>query len=168
MGNTPAIGWCEDVPPPENVFIPILSPKPGKPVRGFLLSDAHVGVWTHYYNERTVPHREPHSSCLPCQYALAKRWKAYFGCWSVQLCRLVMIELTRRSMEESLNFPNATRFFRRGLELFVSRRGSKANSPVIFELNANKDPGCELPKPFNVQKALERIWYGNRDGRQAS
>lgn len=166
MDEPTRVNYTNEIPPCEGVFIPILSPKPGAPIRGFLLSDELVGVNTHFYMDRTVPCKEPESKCIGCQYGLHKRWKCYLGCWSKEMTRLVLVELTRKALEESLNIPKARTIFRRGLEIIVQRRGTKNNAPLLFELNANRNPGCELPKQFDIRAALERIWYGNRDGRK--
>lgn len=157
-----------DVSPPleQVLYIPILSPSPGTRVRGVVLSERLVGVWTHWRAGRTEPHHKDQTGCPGCREGLARRWKGYLGIWWPAGSRVALAELTVGAARLCPVLSDPMPSSLRGWLLTLARPFGKMNGPVSIELSpppaAGSDDGLK-PAP-DVRRALLVIWERREDG----
>lgn len=164
------VAWCAPPSGDGGIFYPLLAPKPGKEVVGIILSEAIQGVIT-YYVPPTGPGEKGHSlpcTCgeQPCEGAKHKRdhrWKGYLGCWDRTQGRLFVAEVTKEAYCRCPGFEQFKGALR-GKILRLARRGEAANARVQATITAPAGATWELPPAFNVQSALERIWFPEHAG----
>lgn len=158
------INWCE-VPDPydQRPMMKIVS----APDTGFIdlvvMSDTYVGVWTHWYENRTTPCTAG-NGCVCETMEMAARWKAYLCCSLTTDIRLVLAELTGDAVRESKIghlslYPHGLR----GLTIRLSRKRRHKTGRVQVEVLAKKPYDDQLlPLACDVKKELMRIWLAKR------
>lgn len=150
----------QDVPPPiDTRFVPIVRATVGTTQHFVILSDALVGVWTHYHMLRTIPCIGRRTGCICSTVQLAKRWTGYLACWWPQQGRQCLVEVTIDCHR------NAPKLFApgrnlRGTAIGLFRLVQRANGPVrMYE--EGKMSGDELEKvgpPVDVMRCLYATW----------
>lgn len=164
------VAWCAPPDADRGVYYPLLAPKPGKDVTGIILSETIQGVIT-YYVPPTGPGEKGHSlpcTCgeLPCEGAKMKRdhrWKGYLACWDRAQGRLFIAEVTKEAYCRCPGFEQFKGALR-GKVLRLARRGDSANARVQAVITAPSGVAGDLPPAFNVQSAMERIWFPQHGG----
>jgi len=161
------INWNDDGPSRIDHYIPIVSPRPHQKLVCVITSNAWVGCYTHFFNNRTHPCRDSMNHCEGCQRRHARRWKAYLCGIMVPGGRHVIIEMTVNALD-SCHGLRHDRNQLRGKKITLWRRGDSRNAPVQALLETMK--GIDgLPQPFDLQDALCRVWgvrheeHGNSD-----
>jgi hypothetical protein len=155
----PEIAWVSEIPP-ELPYLRVLSPKPGSPVNGMILSPATVSVITHYVDGRTRPCTGDERHCEGCLRGLSQRPKAYLAVVDLSNNQYALAELTAECMRRTPSLSAPKRSLR-GMLLKLVRTGRNANSRVRAELSVTVVPQ-ELPSEPDVREALKRIWFGMR------
>jgi len=159
-GNLGEVVWGVSPPLDRQPYVPILSPGPGRTITGVILSDALVGVFTHWYDGRTVPcYHGPGGVCALCQWA-PRRWKGYVALLWNGTPRQGMAEITLDAVRGCPRLADKDVSLR-GLRLVLQRKGRVPNGPVTATVSPSPFQIESLPVPFTVQDALLRIWSGN-------
>jgi hypothetical protein len=156
----PKIRWLTGPPAAEPKEYRILSPKPGQSWEWLVLSDAVLGVETHYIGDRTQPCIGDVCICRKPDYPVAVRQKYYVAVWAGRDLPQAIGEITADAYKRcpELYQPGVSL---RGLRIKVYRSGPKPNSRVrVHVVDRYKEPE-KLPLPFDLVCALERIWFGN-------
>jgi hypothetical protein len=158
--NKNCIAWADNLPTSRPLLIKIMSPKPSWPVLAILLAGEGEGVFTHWVDDRTIPHNLDPEQCPGCRAGQNTRFKFYFPAWDPRESRMVLLEVTRKAIEDFEKLNKGAIMFKRGDKVVVKRRGQKNNSPVMIEM-VERNVGLErLPQPFDIRDALCHIWNG--------
>lgn len=152
--------WDDELPDETAKIIPILTPRDGASVIGLLLSDLHVGCWTHFVARRTVPCSNHLSGCEHCE-RYRSNWKCYLPGWLPDVDRMFLVELTQQAVIDGTPKGLKMPVFRRGQRIRVFRTGISNHSRMQFKLSEPEGNGYILPPPFNVRNQLKRIWAGD-------
>jgi hypothetical protein len=145
-------------------MIPIYSAKVERPVNGVIICPALVGVELHYYDNRSRPCMKHVLPCEGCERHIDLRWKGYLGCWDRGKGRLFLAEVTREAYDRMPLFEQYKGRLR-GMTIRLDRTGQSKNSRVSAKLAVWAGPAHELPPVFNMQEALERIWWTDAEGK---
>lgn len=144
---------------PEVPYRRIYRPKVGSKVEGIIVSEEVIGVWVHWMGRHDEPHIEPKEECPGCKVGTRSlRWKGYLEVlWPVNgTCFLAEIsEGALRSCKELSEKGTVLR----GRTIVLRRAGETAQSRIIAEVSAIR-ADAKLPRPSNVKKCLEAIWFG--------
>ena len=73
----------------------IARPRPGIPVKGFVLSDAVHGLVTHWIDSRTIECMQQQGEVVICEHCLARRpfrWVGYLAIFDAQAGRIAIAE----------------------------------------------------------------------------
>lgn len=132
-----------------------------KPIKGFILRDYWIGIWTHFLRPRSVLCFG--KDCDPSVHTAPSRWKAYVPFQGYASDTLVVVELTRPAVEvlhsALLRHGKLTGF------LWEFKRAHPTNHSKI--LASYSKPPINTPpthKPFPVMPSvLRRMEYGNDD-----
>jgi len=165
------IDWGYELPKRETVYIPILSPSPGAPVRCVCLSDGLTSVATHWLTNPNWPQvrGEPPGVTVPC-VGLAHgcagclnvpprsvRWKGYLAGWWAERGRLVLVELTAGAVRAAGGELLGRRDLR-GKVVTVKREGYTRQSRATVEIRPSGLAEGDYPPAFDVRAALLRVW----------
>lgn len=161
--NRAGIAWADNPGPERFKMFPIYNPTPDRPVNVIILSDKITGVYIHYYDRRTRPCTRLEGRCHGCEIAVDRRWKAYLAAFDPIKGRLCIAELTREAVEKcpSLTTLNGRL---RGLHLRLDRTGQSRNSRVQAKVYERTSTPDNMPAPFALREALERVWFEGRRG----
>ena len=164
------IMWDGPPDPERGIYYPIRSCKPGHDVRGVVLCEVVYGVVTHWEPDenvkgggRTVPCMGKACWCRTAKPKPEDRWKGYVSMWDHSSGRLFLAEITRESYLRCGSF-ELYKGQLRGKYLKLVRAGEKKNSRVNAVVSVWQQPLANIPPSFNVQSALERIWFGRWGG----
>jgi hypothetical protein len=154
------VSWTPTPPPFRGRCVEILSPKPDRPVRAYLLSPQLQGVVLHHNpylgKGRTLPCTREFGHCEGCKERLRQQWKGFFAALNIAKGRLALVEVTPEACRGEPRLLDKEKD-KRGLEIQTYRRGAAPNSPVGVLLRT-PDRQINLPVAFDVQKALLKIW----------
>lgn len=172
LAETGRVVWSPAPDPDAGVYYPIKTPKPGKDVIGIVLSECIVGAVTYYVppdREGSEGHSLP-CTCgeSPCPGRVANRdhrWKGFLACWDRSSGRLFIGEVTKEAYLRCPQF-EVWKGQLRGKMLKLARSGTARNSRVTAAVTAPTGQLVGLPAAFNVQSALERIWFGSQGERR--
>src|SRR5436190_13709690 len=110
----------------------ILPIKHNASVRGLVLSDAIVGVKTHWINNRTKPCITQQRGCEACSHGVAWRWKGYLAVWLVASRTGWLLEVTQWAFDHNLQLSCTEGL--RGLDFIAKRTKPANNAPVEIDL----------------------------------
>jgi len=150
------IQWSNSLPNQGVQFIPIFSPKPGQRLSILITSERWLGVYTHYWSNRTHPCTGDELTCEGCAMKLAKRWKAYLCGITFGVGKKVIVELTHGAMQSCAELINVNNIVR-GKKITLFRKNSAKNAPVLCQLEPMSGVDF-LPDPFDLQRALRVVW----------
>lgn len=136
----------------------VYSAKPGYPVNAVIVCPSLVGCLVHFFDKRTRPHIEPRENCEGCQRRCDTRWKGYLGCWDRGKGRLCFAEVTKEAYERCNGFQDYKDKLR-GMCINLTRNGESRNAKVTARLSLYAGKPDELPPPFDLQRALEHLWF---------
>ena len=162
LRSAPTVVNCQDAPPAaEGGYVPLHSPKPGRPLEGVFVNPRPLGVMTHFIDGITSACITASIGCSHCLQGKKNRWKGFIGYYSHSAGRTALLELT----------PNAWRlqpklcdgeFDLRGYGFKASRQGMAANSRMMVLISDHPKTICQLPPPFHPMPTLLRVWSGGR------
>jgi hypothetical protein len=161
----PPIAWTDAPEAPVLPRIEILSPKPGMDVWVICTSERITGVMTHYLHQRTRPCNGDEDTCEGCLLSLPKRWKGYLAGSMPPKGKQFLVEITYEGYRncKELHGLNAVLY---GKKVILHRAGAARNSRVVVTVAPGEGPAF-ADRPFDVQEALLRIWFGERPFRDA-
>lgn len=157
--SAPRVPMGAEPPPQPPKFVPVLSPKPGRPVRAVVLSCDWVGVNVHWFDGRNRPCQlAPGQECPYCVLGSVPRWKGYLAILIASRGRQALAELTGECLA-SCPALRADRGQFRGRQLTLRRTAASPRSAVHAELTVGAVQG-PLPPPTDIAEALMRLWFG--------
>lgn len=167
MGDERApVAWSGPPDPERGVYYKCRSPKPGRDVTGVVLSEVITGavVWFRPPTGpddrgRSLPCTGNRETCEGCKTHRTHAWKGYLACWSTTEGRLFLAEVTREAYLTCPLFEVYKRALR-GKVVTLRRNGDAKNSRVTATLKLWAGQAGDLPPAFNVESALERMWFG--------
>ena len=161
--------WQDRPGPVDRAWIPLLYPAGDLSVRGIVLVQKLVGVWTHWVDRRTVPcleWRDPETSEVSeCPYdhrKYSRRWKGYLGIVQEGSWKRAIAEITAegyRSCPLLRHFEGNLR----GCNLRVYRVAAYKNAPTRVELGEPRAVKT-LADPFSVEAVLSKLWQSRPAG----
>jgi hypothetical protein len=158
--NKNCIAWTDSLPTAKPLLIKILSPKPSIPVLAILLAGEGEGVFTHWIDERTIPHNLDPERCAGCLAGQSTRFKFYFPAWDPRESRMALLELTRKSIDDFVKVHKGAIMFKRGDKVSVKRMGQNRNAPLRIQMEERNCLPDRLPQPFDIRDALINVWNG--------
>jgi hypothetical protein len=158
------LAWVEGLQRQHGRHIPLLSPKPGRPVSGIVLSELVTMVEVHHTPRGSRPCRTDRQTCPLCRAGNNElRVKGYVAAWSASAGREILLELTAESMSACSAIKDRQPL--RGRTLTLTRLGAAPNSRVSARLSENRTEGT-LPAACNVREVLCRVWFGGKRKQQ--
>jgi hypothetical protein len=155
--NPNAVAWQDSPPLERGPWYPLLRPGPVSPIRGWILSESVTGVYTHYFDKRTVPCYGSRD-CPYCGPDVGRRWKGYLAIATCGIHKISIAELTIEAYRGNPSLHSGKSNLR-GSYLTLIRNGKHKNAPVVAELSVKG--GCpHLPPDIDVRMALVRVWSG--------
>jgi len=157
-------------PPPDRRLphkIPIeAAPKDGSVLYFWSLSCDILGVFTHWWEGRSIPciGRDQGCVCGVRNIWVATRWRGYLAAWHDEWERFFIAEVTDQAVRESKSVCDLAFEDLRGRKFALRRLGKNRNAKVQIELCSTKRLEYELPAAFDLREALARIWAGPSKG----
>lgn len=135
-------------------FTILRTPK-GRDLRGIVLSDQHVGVYTHFWQGRTTVCRG--DECEACRAGRAPRWYGYIYLWLRPLNQIAIFEFPQRAFDpfDAYFTQHGTQ---RGAMMTARRLNKKDNGPVQISFEAEPYTSSGMPTPVDLKAVLCRIW----------
>lgn len=155
----PPIRWSATPSKERAAFLPILSPRPRQVLTVVALSEAILGVETHYEDRRTTPCTGLDNGCPYCSARRLSRWKGFVACLCPGSSKTGILEVTKGAADANPSlFTPGTNL--RGLYLRAERVGPNPNGLVTVRVQAAS--GLKnLPPVPDLRTALLRIWGFN-------
>jgi len=153
-----AISWAGTPDPEQRTMYPIYTPKVGRDVMVVILGACLHGVFTHFYENQSRPCISPADACEGCIAGRNRRWKGFLAVWDRAKGRLALAEITQEAYLRCPAFESYKGALR-GKTLRLVRAGTANNARVTATIAMYAGPPGSLPPAFNVQSALERIWF---------
>lgn len=116
----------------------------------------------HWTGRHLLPCTLPGGECIGCDHKQPLKWRGYLGVWFPQSDRLGILELPEAAVRECPELEEGLLPDLRGYHLHVYRRTPNKRGLVIVTFAGQVDRNLELPRPFDVQASLRRVWYGGR------
>ncbi len=126
-----------------------------KPVTFCCVSDAHYGVYTHYFHRRTMPHLL--TGCEACDAGLDRRWLGYLLAVLQGNKRRIIFEFTPAAAETVVSAEGKFGSLR-GHVFSASRTANRNNGKVQLDLRPGKFDPSLLPPDEPIKPLLARIW----------
>jgi hypothetical protein len=120
----------ENMPPePELVRpLPIVRPKPDKPMHTVLLAEHWVGLYTHWFGEKTIACGG--DECKACERNVPRIWKGFIPvCDAYNPDTKVLLQFTPRCVAILLDYESVEHGFF-GARVIWSRIGNRKNAPL--------------------------------------
>lgn len=145
------------LPPKERPFVRILSPGVGTDVRLLSYSGRVVGVYTHWWQDRTHPHLPGAGLCPACCERVPIRWKGYLYGWSPDWSSLGLLEIPADTVRCSLPLrdPSVNLV---GAHITLRRIGPHRNSAVVATVRLDASTVQGDADEDTVLSALWRVW----------
>ena len=138
--------------------IKLVKVRASAPVKGFFVSDAVVGVKTHWLGGRTKPCFGTVNGCESCARGESIRAKGYIGVVTSNTMQVYLLEVTEKAFDAELRLSATSGL--RGCYFEARRTGKADNSGLVIEVFDNKKPAKELPPDIDIRAVLYRIWFG--------
>lgn len=122
---------------------------------GVILSDQTLGVGTHYHQGRTVLCDD--EECELCQIYGPSRWYGFWAVWHGTDKPATLFQFTSgvwHNVESYLQKWSTIR----GAKFVAERANARHNSRVVLTIDRAEGNPDDLPKPFDVEATLRKIW----------
>jgi hypothetical protein len=162
------IATSEEIPELDVPYAEIRSPRYGVQVQGYVVCPKILGVYTHYYGNRTIPHLNDRTLCEGCQAERAKRWKGYLGLYNPAKKELLLGELTQYAALPWKKLLESGDCDLRGALAKITRLGRAVNSRCKLELTLRACKSEALPEAFQILPVLRKIWCGETPAKKLS
>lgn len=127
-----------------------------------VLSPHMTCVDQHWDGSNAVPCVRKKTRCRLCEDGKDYRWYAYLAVMSQTTGRKLLLQLTKRAVEDCPALDQEDGRLR-GRELIVTRRHGERNAPVVVQMSKHCRPE-PLPEDFDVPEALLAIWFVRKRG----
>lgn len=129
----------------------------GGKIEGWVLSEAIIGIATHFYDRRTMPCTKHLGRCEGCsEWKRKSQWNGYFAVCLAGTKEHVVFQVTRSAVEACRTLDHDA-FDLRGSYALVYRKGESDQGAVQLAFQA-KDFGRGLPPCPDVLASLARMW----------
>lgn len=122
---------------------------------GVILSDHTLGVGTHYHQGRTVLCND--ENCELCQVYGPSRWYGFWAVYHGQDKPATLFQFTSgvwHTVESYLQKWSTLR----GAKFVAERANARHNSRVVLQIDRADGNPDDLPKAFDVEGTLRKIW----------
>lgn len=126
-----------------------------KPTVFCCVSDVHYGVYTHYFQRRTMPHLQ--AGCAACDAGLERRWLGYLLGILQGNKRKIIFEFTPAAAEKVVEVEGKWQSLR-GAVFSATRTANRNNGKVQLDLRPGKFDPSQLPPAEPIKPILARIW----------
>lgn len=140
-------------------YLPLMRPGAGigGAVEGWVLSEAIIGIATHYYQRRTIPCVKHLGRCEGCEdWRRKPQWDGYLAVTEKTTRDKVVFQLTKGAVDHWTAKP-VSDLSLRGKKIRLQRRGESEQGAVIMSVTDDPFPG-RLPQDPDVVASLARMW----------
>lgn len=139
----------------DDLPLPLLRVRPGKPLTGIITNADIVGAYTHFWRGRTTPCTGP--TCDACEAQHAARWYGYACIWNPTNNHQAIAELTPACVP-AIDAYLAQFGTLRGAAIELARTNRKTNSRISCSIKPSPYTTDKIPAAFALQAQLERMW----------
>lgn len=150
-------------PPDPTPHLHVTRLKAGGRFRGWILSAAIWGVWTHWTGRFSVPCQQNGTPCPRETHKLPQRWKGYLHVQDPDKEVSTLIELTPESAREVMAQASLTGNLR-GCMIELQRGEKANNSRLIARLLIRHHNPDDLPAAVDPEPTLRHLWGMGNDG----
>jgi len=147
----------DDDPTPRKSVVGVRKVDANDVVTGTITSPTIQGYWTHWWNDRTVPHIVGEKLCKPCLKFIPMRWAGFIHLVGSGGGKGVFIELTQTARDRLLACTSKEEPLR-GTIVSVSREGRRLRSPLVFQVLGRHHADEKLIRSPDILPTLERLW----------
>jgi len=149
----------EDTPPDMGAVLHIIRVGAHDRHSLVILSDALVGVWTHYSlkRKRTIRCRGVDNDCEGCVDEMRRIWSGYLHVAKLTTGQQGILELTALAGNRLIDVMGGIESLR-GQRIFCYRERGNIKSPIAVESNGPTEPTFFLPPKKDVFPTLRRLW----------
>lgn len=146
-------------PPAAPACIPIWRPRHNDEVRGTVVSEAPVIVWTHWSDNKPTVCPGEAAGCIRCQVGKSKRWEAWLVLLPAERPGLRLAPVTAAAARASrLPHWSDPSVSWRGWRVRLFRLGLGRNAPIRI-VGAEPVAGVLLPDPpADVAASIRRVY----------
>lgn len=153
--------WSDEPPEQLMPFLEILRVPAEGEVRGKILSDAVLGVKTHYLNRRTIAHMNDKRRCDGCKLKWPVRWRGYVYALGAD-GKAFIAEITFMGFKGCKAFVTYKGDLQ-GRELRQVRRGTGANGMQLCTVSQEKTTFANRFGLPDLKDMLRHIWNGDAE-----
>lgn len=145
-------------PPADSHCYPIVRCRPKQPIRATLLQRQISGVWTHFWNGKTIacPGAE---ECEACKQGVKDIWCGYIIAMRHDDDKKVMLALTRACKTDLDDFLDSSHKLA-GLRVRIIRVGVRPTSPIKIEV-FGRDLMHDMIETSVTMHIMSRLYLGN-------
>lgn len=129
--------------------------KAGKTLGAVILSKETTGVGTHFHQGRTVLCED--KGCELCTLYGPSRWYGFWACYHGRGKPLTIFQFTL-GVWDTVHEWQQNHLSLRGTEFAVTRANQRHNSRLLLQMKGVVPDVSDLPKTFNVEETLRKIW----------
>lgn len=145
-------------PPADSHLYPIMRCAPRRPLKVVLLQKEISGVWTHYWNGKTIACAGL-DYCDACKQGVKEIWAGYILAKTLDEDKTVMCAVTR-PVKTSLDKYWGEKFGLFGLMIGLMRVGSRATSPIAVKVGARNVMHDEIDSKV-TRRIILRLFADN-------
>lgn len=159
MRNAPPPPPSAPLPPEREDFWPIYRPKAGQSLRGVILSEELLGVYTHWIDGHEIACVAKTGLCACRRAPISTRWTG-FVCWCPEDARMRpgILPITDHAARNA-RWLLGSQVELRGVRVEYRRDAGSSWSPcwcLRVEPRWTRD---NLPPPFDIWQGLTALWY---------
>lgn len=148
--------WADRPPPVKSLpHLPMKRLGPGEKLTGALTIHAMIGIYTHFWQRRTLPCGG--EQCPACADNRPRRWEGYISLWTPTPSKHVIIALTPGAAADLSNELGPIGNDR-GRIIVVERLGKRPNGRVVARAAEESRPESGLPPMPDLRAHLIHIW----------
>lgn len=147
-------------------YLPLMRPGAGigGAIEGTVLSDAILGISTHFHLKRTIPCTRHLGRCEGClEWQRKAHWNGYIVVRESREKNYVVFQLTKFAVD---GCPNLTRedFILRGSFIRLQRKGESEQGQVMMTFAEDRRQRTDNLKRPDLTSSLARMWGMSPEG----
>ena len=143
-------------PPKARGYVPLVTPRPGRPIKGICLQPDLTGLMVHWLKTHSAPCLADKSACPGCQAQTPKRWKGYMPILALPSQRISILEITEEGARNcSALWLTFKPLF--GRIITATRNGLTANCRQTMTIE-DQPTRVDLPASPDLREVLGKIW----------